>query len=241
MARFPISCGVLACCALSALASAAPAAEPEVRLSPATTPQQAGMVEAATLAHGLREDIRYAGDNNFIGNPVDGYDAPKCYLLRRVATALAQVQADLRARGMTLQVFDCYRPVRAVRYFVHWAQDPADQRNKARFYPDIDKPALFPDYISPQSRHSRGATVDLTVLRCEGERCTPLDMGTGFDSFSLRAHTDAGGITPEQRANRQLLVQAMQRRGFENYSFEWWHYTFKPEPTPDVAYDFVVR
>lgn len=222
-------------------AVAAAAAATDVRVSPAVTPGQAAMVEVTQFAPRIREDIRYAGSENFVGRPIDGYAAPKCYLLRRVATALARIQRDLQSRGLVLQVFDCYRPARAVQDFVRWARDPADQRNKARYYPGIDKPALFPDYISPQSGHSRGATIDLTLLRCRRADCIPLDMGTGFDAFSPRAHTDAAGLTATQRANRQLLRRAMQRRGFANYPLEWWHYTFQPEPTPRVAYDFIVR
>jgi D-alanyl-D-alanine dipeptidase len=140
-------------------------------------------------------------------------------------------------------VFDCYRPVRAVAHFVRWAHDLDDQRTKADFYPNLPKQALLGDYIAPTSGHSRGATLDLTLLRCNPAAmvCKPLDMGTRFDFFDRRAHTDAPDITSQQQANRRLLRDAMQRQGFENYPLEWWHYTFKPEPTPLTAYDFPIR
>lgn len=214
----------------------------QVRTSPAADARAAGLVDIATLAPDIGLDIRYAGSDNFIGTPIRGYEAAKCYLLRPVASALARVQAGLRAQGLSLLVFDCYRPVRAVRHFVAWARDPADQRNKARYYPNLDKGQLLGDYIAETSGHSRGATLDVTVARCQAPaRCEPLDMGTEFDLFDPRAHTGAPGITAAQRANRRRLVQAMAREGFVNYPLEWWHYTYRPEPLPGTAYDFPVR
>lgn len=213
----------------------------EVTVSPAQTLQQANLVDVATLAPDLQLDIRYAGHHNFTGAPVDGYDAPKCLLLRPVAEALAQVQADLRRQGLSLKLFDCYRPVRAVQRFVAWAADLRDQRTKAEFYPALDKSRLLGDYIAQTSGHSRGATVDLTLARCETGTCSELDMGTPFDFFDPRANTDHAGIEARQRENRALLLQAMARRGFANYPMEWWHYSFRPEPTPDTAYDVPVK
>ena len=158
------------------------------------------------------------------------------------AEALALVQAQVRAQGMSLVVYDCYRPVRAVRQFVEWANDDADQRTKAAYYPRLDKSELLGDYIAESSGHSRGATVDVGLLRCvHATRCEPLDMGTGFDLFDARANTDSPETTAAQRANRQRLLQAMHAQGFENYPMEWWHFTFRPEPAPGVAHDFPVR
>ncbi len=151
------------------------------------------------------------------------------------ASASREADASLR-----LKIFDCYRPVRAVMHFVEWAEDTDDQATKRRFYPNLDKSALLGNYISPTSGHSRGATVDLTLMRCDSE-CLELDMGTEFDFFDVRAHTDSPHITAEQRENRQRLREAMEAAGFQNYSMEWWHYTFRPEPSEDVAYDFLVK
>lgn len=149
-----------------AASSAAHAAEP-VRTSPATTAAQAGLVDVTTLAPDVRRDIRYAGAHNFTGKPVEGYEAPKCLLLAPVAQALAQVQADLRAQGLGLKLFDCYRPVRAVQAFMRWAADLPDQTMKAESYPALDKTRIIPDgYVAEVSGHSRGATVDLTLVRC---------------------------------------------------------------------------
>ena len=201
------------------------------------------MVDIRSLVPDFATDVRYAGKENFVGARIEGYEAPRCYLLRPVAQALQRVELALRKQQMRLKAFDCYRPVRAVQHFMRWGGDLRDQRTKAKYYPNLDKSVLLGDYIAPISGHSRGATLDVTLLKCDvqSKQCEPLDMGTEFDFFDVRAHTDAPGVTPEQHENRLLLRNAMQREGFENYTMEWWHYTLKPEPTPDLAYDFPVR
>ncbi|MFT3761587.1 MAG: M15 family metallopeptidase [Pseudoxanthomonas sp.] len=209
--------------------------------SKAVTFAQAGLVDVAGVAPDVELDIRYYGADNFVGSRVHGYEAPKCYLLAPAAEALAAVQRDLRAQGYTLHVFDCYRPQRAVDHFVEWSKDLADTRTKAAHYPNLGKDVLLGDYIAPVSGHSKGATVDLTLSKCDGATCTPLDMGTDFDMFDPIANTDSPKITPAQRANRQLLLQAMARHGFENYPMEWWHYTLKLDPAPNLLFDVPVR
>lgn len=229
------------CLLLSILAPVhALAAEP-VQVSAAATPEEAGLVDIASLAPEIRLDIRYAGRDNFVGEKIRGYLAPKCYLLRPAAEALQRVGEDLRAQGLTLKVFDCYRPVRAVRHFVAWAADLEDQRTKPAYYPELDKRELLDGYIAESSGHSRGATVDLTLARCVEGECADLDMGTGFDFFDARANTGHPAITSAQRENRRLLVDAMARQGFHNYPMEWWHYTLQPEPMPSTAYDIPVQ
>jgi D-alanyl-D-alanine dipeptidase len=211
-------------------------------VSPAVDADEADMLDAAVVIPGLDTDIRYAGPRNFTGNRVDGYEAGKCYLHAEAAHALARVEARLRSEGLRLRVFDCYRPMRAVRHFVRWAAEPEDPAVRAEYHPRIDKSALIPGYISDRSGHSRGATVDLTMLSCDGaDRCVELDMGTPFDFFDVRANTAHEEITPEQRRNRDRLVEAMAREGFANYPMEWWHFTYRPEPTPATFHDFPVR
>jgi D-alanyl-D-alanine dipeptidase len=212
-------------------------------LSPAKTAVAANLVDIRSLVPDIAEDIKYAGSDNFVGAPVDGYLAPKCLLLRPVAEALARVEHELRAQHLRLKIWDCYRPARAVANFVRWAHDLDDQRTKPKHYPRLDKSQLLGDYIAPVSGHSRGATVDLTLERCvAGDKlCEPLEMGTDFDYFGTRANTDTPGLTPRQRENRALLLDAMERGGFRNYPMEWWHYTFTPEPTPHTIYDVPVQ
>ncbi len=212
-------------------------------LSPATTAAAANLVDIRSRVPDIAEDIKYAGSDNFVGAPVDGYLAPKCLLLRPVADALAKVEHELRGQDLRLKIWDCYRPARAVANFVRWAGDAADQRTKARHYPTLDKSRLLGVYIASVSGHSRGATIDLTLQRCAAGKasCEALEMGTDFDYFGVRANTDAPGLTAEQRANRSLLRDAMTRGGFRNYPMEWWHYTLMPEPTPQLLYDVPVQ
>ncbi|MFC5436398.1 M15 family metallopeptidase [Rhodanobacter umsongensis] len=223
--------------------SAGSLAEQPPALSPAKTAAAANLVDIRTLVPDIAEDIKYAGSDNFVGAPVDGYRAPKCFLLRPVAEALARVERDLRTRHLRLKIWDCYRPARAVAHFVRWAHDAADQRTKAQHYPTLDKSRLLGDYIAPISGHSRGSTADLTLQRCASDdtHCEPLEMGTDFDYFGVRANTDVPGLTPRQRDNRALLRNAMEQGGFRNYPLEWWHYTFTPEPTPHTIYDVPVQ
>ena len=127
------------------------------RVSPAATPEAAGLVPIRSLVPDIDLDMRYAGAHNFTGAPVEGYDAPRCFLLRPAAEALARVERALREHDMRLRLYDCYRPVRAVQRFVQWAHAPEDGTTKAEFYPAFDKPSLLGDYIAPTSGHSRGA------------------------------------------------------------------------------------
>ncbi|HWU78420.1 MAG TPA: M15 family metallopeptidase [Rhodanobacter sp.] len=218
-------------------------ADTQPALSPATTPAQAGLVDIRSLVPDMAEDIKYAGRDNFVGRPVEGYGAAKCYLLKPVAKALARVENDLRHQHLRLKLFDCYRPARAVADFVRWAHDLSDQRTKAAHYPLIDKSRLLGVYIASVSGHSRGATTDLTLMQCDArdDHCRPLDMGTHFDYFGTLAHTDAAAASPSQHANRLRLRAAMQREGFVNYPMEWWHYTLAPEPTPHTIYDVPIE
>jgi len=224
-----------------ALALSAHAGEPPPRLSAARTPEEAGLVDVRARAPDIAEAIHYAGSDNFVGRPVDGYAAAKCYLRTAAAEALARVERRLRAQGYGLLVWDCYRPARAVADFVRWAGDLSDTRTKAMHYPHLGKDQLLGEYIAPISGHSRGATVDLTLMRCDGGQCTPLDMGTDFDFFDPRAHTDAPDIDAAQRAHRQRLLSAMAAEGFVNYPQEWWHYTLPSAAEAGVIYDVPVK
>jgi zinc D-Ala-D-Ala dipeptidase len=197
-------------------------------------------VDAAAAVPGLLVEMRYAGSNNFVGAPIDGYKKPICLLTQQAATALAQVARDLEPRGLVLKVFDCYRPARAVAHFVRWARNISDTTRKSEFYPDIDKRNLFRDgYIASRSGHSRGSTVDLTLARRTGGK--ELDMGTPFDFFSPRSWPPNKEVSAEAQANRALLAQAMRRRGFAGHRKEWWHFTLRGEPFPDSFFDFPIR
>jgi D-alanyl-D-alanine dipeptidase len=201
--------------------------------------RSAGFVAAASVVPGLLVDMRYAGAHNFVGRPIDGYQAPHCLLTPAAAAALAEVARDLSSRGLHIKVFDCYRPTRAVANFIRWAHNLDDTAGKVEFYPDVDKRTLFRDgYIASRSGHSRGSTMDLTLAQADGHE---LDMGTPFDFFSPKSWTADASISADAHANRLLLAAAMRRRGFRGYDKEWWHFTLSREPFPDSYFDFPVR
>ena len=200
------------------------------------------LVPLADLAPDVSQDLRYAGPDNFVGAPIDGYERPVCLLTEPAARALAEVERDLAPQGLGLRVFDCYRPARAVAHFARWAHDLSDQRTKPRYYPHVEKAELFEKgFIAERSSHSRGSTVDATLVeeRADGG-LGELDMGTPFDLFDARSAT-AADVPAAARANRQLLRESMERRGFRNLAAEWWHYTLADEPYPERYFDVPVR
>ena len=188
-------------------------------------------MDITTLLPDIALDMRYAGPDNFVGTRVDGYSAPRCYLREQAAQALTKVERAVREQGFRLRVFDCYRPARAVAHFMRWAEDIDDQRTRQRHYPNLEKQALLGEYIARVSGHSRGSTVDLTLMDCRKHTCVPLDMATDFDFFDARANTDTPGLSDEQRSNRQRLRMVMEQHGFRNYEKEWWHYSFSSDPS----------
>lgn len=216
-----------------------------VTIAAAQAQTPAAFVDAATIVPGLEVEMRYAGPHNFVGAKVSGYEKPVCLLTREAAAALAKAQIALASSGVGLKVFDCYRPVRAVDHFLRWSRDLKDTKTKGEFYPDADKRNLFRDgYISNRSGHSRGSTVDLTlvdILPGQDEKLRERDMGTPFDYFSPYSSPSDKRVSEEARSNRRLLADAMRKNGFVPYGKEWWHFTLAHEPFPQTYFDFVVQ
>ncbi|MFE4539903.1 M15 family metallopeptidase [Streptomyces scopuliridis] len=260
MTRLISALRVLAASAAALLTVAATAPAARATAEP-VAPE--GFVALRTVAPTIIQEMRYLTPHNFVGEPVDGYRQPVCLVTRPTAEALRTAQRKLLRQGYSLKVYDCYRPQRAVDHFVRWAEDLQDERMKPEFYPRVDKSRLFADgYIAEKSGHSRGSTVDLTLVKLPalptrpyrpGERLTPcygpkaerfpdnsVDMGTGFDCFDTLSHTDDPRVQGEQRANRQLLKSTLAGVGFTNLPEEWWHFTHKPEIFPDSYFDFPV-
>jgi len=182
-----------------------------------------GFVRLADVAPAIRQEMRYATPDNFVGRPINGYARGDCWLRREAAEALAAVASA--AEGWRLVVYDCYRPTRAVADFVAWSKDAADQKMKDEYYPGIDKSLLFKaGFIATRSEHSRGTTVDLGAETATGEA---LDFGTPFDSFFPESATASTAVSAGAQANRRRLVELMSAAGFENYRKEWWHFTFQ--------------
>ena len=207
------------------------------RNDPAMDPK--GFVLLADYVPHVVQEIRYYSTYNFIGERIDGYEEPCALLTVEAARALKNVSSELIVQGLRLKIFDAYRPVRTVKQFMLWGIEDQDIRMKPYFYPDLEKQALFSEgYIASQSSHSRGSTVDLTLLDMQTGK--ELDMGSPFDLFSPISHPDCRTITDEQFENRMTLQRAMLRSGFEPIDCEWWHFTLKNEPYPDTYFNFPV-
>ena len=221
-------------------------------------------VYLSDIAPSIQQDVRYACHHNFIGSPLPGYNKPVIILTNAAAQGLKAVQSELEVFGLALKVYDAYRPQKTVDEFVRWSNDHDDQRMKAEFYPNLEKEFIFDEgYISPKSTHTRGSTVDLTIIPVEapkqlqwqpgdklvsgaladGERWldNSIDMGTGFDCFDDLSHTFNQNLTPEVRANRMLLRTLMEKHGFRGIKYEWWHFVLKDEPYPDTYFDFDIE
>ena len=188
---------------------------------------------------GIVQEIRYCSTYNFVGDRIDGYEEPVAILSKAAARALKGVANEANAMGYRLKIFDAYRPARAVRHFVFWGIEDLDLRMKPFFYPQLEKQVLFQrGYIAKESSHSRGSTVDLTLLDMGTGK--EVDMGSPFDLFDPISHPDCREVTDEQYDNRMLLQNLMVRAGFEPIDCEWWHFTLKDEPFPETYFDFPV-
>ncbi len=216
-------------------------AREEFRLLAAASGQQ-GREHFVSLTEAVPDailEIRYFSTYNFIGERIDGYLAPVALMTRIAADSLKAVSDDVIKQGYRLKIFDAYRPQRAVDHFVRWAADVADTLMRQVFYPNVDKSRLFElEFIMEKSGHTRGSTVDLTLLDIATGK--ELDMGGPFDWFGEESHPDYTGITPEQYANRMILREAMLRHGFKPLDSEWWHFTLANEPFPDTYFNFPV-
>jgi len=220
-------------------------------------------VDITTVIPSIVLDMRYYTAHNFVGERIDGYLAPKCLLTKPAARALKKVQTELKGFSLSLKVYDCYRPQRAVNHFLRWGKDIDDTKTKQEFYPSLDKRVLFQKgYIATKSGHSRGSAVDLTIVPVptpqqenyvSGQRLSEcylpteqrfkdnsLDMGTGFDCFHKLSATNNLQLTPQQRANRLLLKTVMEKHGFRNFAEEWWHFTLKNEPH-STYFNFTIK
>lgn len=210
----------------------------------------------------IQQEIRYFTNHNFIGSPIEGYQASECILTKAAAQALSAIQKELQKSGLSLKVYDCYRPQRAVNEFIAWSQKTEDQKMKAEFYPRVNKADFFElGYVGAKSGHTRGSTMDLTIIPAGAKSQTyrpnqplvacyapynqrfndgSIDMGTGFDCMDPLSHNDNQTINPVAYKNRQLLKTMMEKHGFLPFQTEWWHFTLKNEPHPDSYFDFPV-
>jgi len=211
---------------------------PEPTNIPPVLPE--GFVYIKDIIPSVTVEMRYFTENNFVGCKIDGYNANRAILTVQAAYALNNAAAALQSKGYTLLIYDAYRPAKAVEHFVRWANDLEDQAMKSVFYPDVNKENLIKyGYISQKSGHSRGSSVDLTLLDSQGKL---VDMGGTFDLFSNVSHSDTDSfVTETQAANRKILRKTMEDAGFVVSVQEWWHFKLINEPYIDEYFDFDIN
>ena len=216
----------------------------EQQVQPTKAGPHEGFVWVREVIPDVVEDLRYFTTNNFMGAKAEGYEANHAILTTQSAQALKAAADELREMGYVVKIFAPYRPQRAVDHFVRWSQTK-DERNKADYYPTMQKSQLFPTYIARKSGHTRGSTIDMTI--CHSDTKKEVDMGCHFDYFGTAAHTlflgkyPLGEVTKQHQQNRLILQKVMVKHGFKPYSNEWWHFTLKNEPYPKTFFDFPVK
>lgn len=220
-----------------------------------------GFVYLDEIDPSIQYSLRYNSENNFIGCPIDGYKASRVILTRPAANALSKAQAHFKTDGYSIVVYDATRPQTAVNHFMRWSKETSDQTMKSLFYPRIDKAKVFElGYVAEKSGHSRGSTVDISLLPLGAvlHEITPqsrklkdfeflylkdgtVDMGGHFDLFDKASHYENDLISEEHQSRRKYIKDVMESYGFKNYAEEWWHFTLKDEPFPDTYHDFPIE
>lgn len=201
-----------------------------------------GFVYLKSVIPTIELDIRYAGSNNFIGKPIDGYLQPVGIVSVKTAKALKKVQRELKKQQLGLKVFDAYRPQKAVNHFIQWAKILNDTLKKQEYYPTVKKKDLFKEgYIASRSGHTRGSTVDITIIDLSTTDKIELDMGSSYDFFGQQSWVAYKNLTTTQLENRMLIQHVMKKYNFNNYPNEWWHFTLKNEQFPNTYFDFPIE
>ena len=183
-------------------------AEPEPQPEPVPEPED--FVSVTDWIPGIHTELRYASDNNFTHQVI--YSFSDAYLRYGTVQKLASAQESLETAGYSLLIWDAFRPVSAQFKLWEICPDPAYVANPEKGY----------------SSHSRGSTVDITLVTLDGD---PVEMPTDFDDFTAMADRDYSDVSEEAAANAGLLEEAMTAAGFKPYSAEWWHYS-DTEPYP---------
>jgi len=202
----------------------------------------------------IQVSLRYATNENFVAAAVDGYKrSDVAVMTAQTAKALSMVQKEVVAQDFCLVVYDAYRPQKAVNHFMQWSKDINDQKRKDQYYPRVDKARVFElGYVAKKSGHSRGSTVDLTLITLgnkphainnqkrtmlDGFEFTflddgTIDMGSSFDLFDEASHHENNLMTAQIKEKRSYLTTIMKKNGFKTYRDEWWHFTLINELYP---------
>lgn len=185
-------------------------------------------------------ELRYYSSFNFVGEHIDGYEEPVALLTKDAAEKLLNVSNYFDKLGYRIKIWDSYRPKSAVDHFVRWSKNETDDKMKKYFYPDLTKKEVFEKgFVSDHSEHSKGSTVDLTLIN--QTTGTDVDFGSCFDFFGEISHTNYSKIDIEKQNMRKFLKNVMEENDFENIPEEWWHFTLKNQPFPDTMFNFPVN
>ena len=199
-----------------------------------------GFVYLSTIDSTIQKELRYFSSYNFIGKPIDGYINDTLIISAKAAIQLKKAQQVLLKKGLSLKIYDAYRPQQAVNHFVRWAKVLNDTVQKQVYYPKVNKKDLFKaGFIASKSGHTRGSTADLTLVDLSTNK--ELDMGSPYYFFGEESHPLYKGITQKQQANRRLLRAIMLANNFKPYANEWWHFTLKEEPFPNTYFNFAIE
>ncbi|MDA9584610.1 M15 family metallopeptidase [Flavobacteriaceae bacterium] len=188
----------------------------------------------------IQQELRYFSSNNFIGKKIDGYKKNTVIISNAAAKALKKVQAELMQMGLSLKVYDAYRPQQSVDHFVRWAKKLNDTLMKQSFYPTVRKSDLFKlGFIASKSGHTRGSSVDLSIVEIKTNK--EIDMGSSYDFFGATSYSLYKKLSSRQEKNRMFLRNIMIKNGFNPYDKEWWHYTLVDEPFPNTYFNFDIE
>jgi len=222
----------------------------------------AGFEDLAVALPEAQLSVRYYGEENFVGKPIDGYQKPTLWLSKEATAALRKVCQRIQKDGYKLVIYDAYRPQSGPDHFTRWSEDFQDANRKADYYPYVTKEQIFKEgYVANPSSHSRGSTVDLTLIEA-GKKLHPIkrskrtlpsgkvilflddgtvDMGSSFDLFDTVSHPNSNDIPAAARTHRDYLKKVMEEAGFMQILPEWWHFTLRDEPYPNQYFTYPIQ
>lgn len=232
-----------------------------------TTDLPEGFVYIDKIVPALQYDIRYSGTNNLFGRAIKHYHANRPICTFEAAMALKNAQADFKEEGYCLVIYDAYRPLPACRDMVAWANEGQFPAPGFTIIAKTREDLFNQGYVSDQSSHCRGSTIDATIIPCDRSLRTPTlilrklgkellpwfddgscDMGTHFDFMGVESHTYYPDLSIEQKEMRSYFVETMKSHGLVNYATawgeapqEWWHFTLDDEPYPTTYFNFPVE
>ncbi|NLN97311.1 MAG: M15 family metallopeptidase [Eubacteriaceae bacterium] len=193
-----------------------------------TPGEKTGLVNLSERIPSLETDVRFYTGENFIGKPLPGYHAPVVWASAQCAEALQRVQHLLLAQGLSLRVYDGYRPQEAECAIRDWMEEPETMPEKAYYYPKLTKKQLMEKgFIKFPSVHRTGEALDVTLFKLSSG--ISLDMGSPYGYMSPASQKTYSHLTPRQVQNRLMLKYAMASACFKMNDGGWWHFELDTE------------